>query len=791
MSTKENLATHPNPEEWAEDLISPFLDKLMLDTQDAPDTEDFLNPSIYESPEFYADSEALGELDMLSEMDSDDQYAEDLFNEQNQYLQGEWMGYSTSDGTDTVYDEDEAEYWQDEYDFEDEAEMEAGTDEIEEECPQSGELDTFVSEQGLYESSDAQEDEIPAPPPMKRVKLPMPIPEHRPIPFAEEPPLGSYWPIRTSSACGRVVTYLAEDGKFVLGRQRSCRSYGRTFLANRNGKKGARWHLGVDLYAHAGDPVVACEDGVIRDWRYFYRAKSGQKTYKILIEHSNAVVNYGEVTPDSLKKTGLTVGSTVRAGQLIGFVSDTKMLHFETYTKGTQQTYQWWKSKSRPPERVLNPTKYLLFLQEFGLAGIGASTAEPLPTDGPGRDTTGSDSLGKSLLSHLTGLGIKGFNIARLSFAVLKAHADGSLNKNTLTDLIFYHMFPSQKGAKLRPNDPLTKVWGKIQADVSMPVLQLLSQSQRPYQQPYQEPTPTPAGGNLESFDVERAITQNRKYAARLGWDAMRQKISFLLGFTLYIPGEKTFAMQVAQWQKKHGLEADGVIGPTTWARMRGQIEGAEPTTQGSDDGFSPDVKLGSVRYSDGTIKKFTPESVLWFARMIDGETWGKPSEDDARSMLWALVQRSGIWRYKFWDWTKFIRSYSQPISPKWTRTGSGCRKYYTSEYTASGRSVPDRCSIKRVTRREENVRKRWEDLHPIARRITLEFVAGNIRNHIPGAVGWFAPGTWRSRERNGHNRKSHMVFHSEIDGNVYFSMSKNPNTRNWDGSEVTILPGS
>ena len=52
MSTKENLATHPNPEEWAEDLISPFLDKLMLDTQDAPDTEDFLNPSIYEFSEF-------------------------------------------------------------------------------------------------------------------------------------------------------------------------------------------------------------------------------------------------------------------------------------------------------------------------------------------------------------------------------------------------------------------------------------------------------------------------------------------------------------------------------------------------------------------------------------------------------------------------------------------------------------------------------------------------------------------------------------------------------------------
>jgi hypothetical protein len=202
------------------------------------------------------------------------------------------------------------------------------------------------------------------------------------------------------------------------------------------------------------------------------------------------------------------------------------------------------------------------------------------------------------------------------------------------------------------------------------------------------------------------------------------------------------------------------------------------------NDYILPEGKLGYVKYSNGDSKRITPEAVLWLAKMIDAETWGKPTEDDARSMLWALVQRTAIWKYRKWSWVRFIQAYSQPINPRWTRSGKGCSRYYKSSF---GGTIPEKCSVRRVNRRTENIRMRWEDVHPIARRVVLEFIAGKIPNHIPGAVGWFAPGTWKSREQSGLNKIKNMVYHSTIDGNVYFAMNKRPDTTHWTAHELII----
>jgi hypothetical protein len=199
------------------------------------------------------------------------------------------------------------------------------------------------------------------------------------VPFAAPPPIGSYWPIKTTGKQGRLVSYKASNGS-IEGMP------GRMFMANRTGKRGKatgvpRWHVGVDLFAKRGDVVVACEDGTIVGFHPFLMAKSdNQQTYALLIEHSTAVVNYGEVAPDSLDRNNLRVGMKVRAGQPVAFVGNTSMLHFETYIKGTKCSHRWWKDEARPPQQLLNPTKYLLFLQEHGLIGAGTERQpQPLP----------------------------------------------------------------------------------------------------------------------------------------------------------------------------------------------------------------------------------------------------------------------------------------------------------------------------------------------------------------------------------------------------------------------------
>ena len=192
---------------------------------------------------------------------------------------------------------------------------------------------------------------------------PLRVPEKNPIPFAPLPPSGSFWPIVTTHSKGREVAFQGADKKYRG-------TLGRRFLASRT--DGGRYHCGCDLWANDKDPIVACEDGTIVNFYHFYRS-----TYALLVEHSNIVVNYGEVHKDSLTASNLKVGDRVKAGQVIALVGkmySSSMLHFETYIKGTRSNKRFMVGGTAPKE-LLNPTRYLLFLQNQGLQGKSASRA--------------------------------------------------------------------------------------------------------------------------------------------------------------------------------------------------------------------------------------------------------------------------------------------------------------------------------------------------------------------------------------------------------------------------------
>jgi murein DD-endopeptidase MepM/ murein hydrolase activator NlpD len=209
----------------------------------------------------------------------------------------------------------------------------------------------------------------------------VPEPAKTQVSFTPLPPPRSYWPVQTRHPSARVVSYRTTTGTIVG-------SPGRRFMASRKGERDgvrtARNHAGVDLFARVGDPVIACENGTITDFSFFYNAKSGQRTCKILVEHSGAVINYGEVAPDSFTRTRLKPGLSVRAGQVIGFVSDTGMLHFETYAPGTKTSFRWWTGDS-PPPRLLDPTRYLLHLARHDVSA---------PRNVPGAPSTAASPPG-------------------------------------------------------------------------------------------------------------------------------------------------------------------------------------------------------------------------------------------------------------------------------------------------------------------------------------------------------------------------------------------------------------
>jgi murein DD-endopeptidase MepM/ murein hydrolase activator NlpD len=202
------------------------------------------------------------------------------------------------------------------------------------------------------------------------------VPEADPVPFAESSVAQRFWPVITRNAAALTVSCETD-------RNRSLGAPGRKFLANRSG--GGRNHVGIDLYANAGDEVIACEDGRIVNFYAFYPRANGEMTYALLVAHNGFVANYGEVTEDSPRAYGWRIGDQVRAGQHIAKVSGTSMLHFESYRTGTRANVRWMVGAQRPAA-VLNPTQYLLDTAEHGVrieiggqAAPGTATT-PAPT---------------------------------------------------------------------------------------------------------------------------------------------------------------------------------------------------------------------------------------------------------------------------------------------------------------------------------------------------------------------------------------------------------------------------
>jgi hypothetical protein len=137
----------------------------------------------------------------------------------------------------------------------------------------------------------------------------------------------------------------------------------------------------VDLFASEGDEVVACADGVITNFYKFFNSK-GRDTFALIVEHPGVVVNYGELAPDSLDRLGLKIDDSVKAGQTIGRIGATGMLHFETYVPNTKQNVRWMVGDPRPFQ-IRNPTQLLFNLAAAG-KGAGATVQAPIkPIDLP------------------------------------------------------------------------------------------------------------------------------------------------------------------------------------------------------------------------------------------------------------------------------------------------------------------------------------------------------------------------------------------------------------------------
>ena len=106
---------------------------------------------------------------------------------------------------------------------------------------------------------------------------------------------------------------------------------GHTKITSNFGKRGRRFHYGVDLKVNTGDTIYAAFDGKVRLTRYERRGYG----YHIVIRHSNGLETvYGHLSRFLVKP-----GETVKIGDPIGLGGNTgrstgSHLHFETRLLG-------------------------------------------------------------------------------------------------------------------------------------------------------------------------------------------------------------------------------------------------------------------------------------------------------------------------------------------------------------------------------------------------------------------------------------------------------------------------
>lgn len=123
-----------------------------------------------------------------------------------------------------------------------------------------------------------------------------------------------------------------------------------------------RLHAGCDLIAPMGVNVYAVADGYVTLGPY--RMDSHAAVFALEVHHGLFKVRYGEVSQDTLVRTG----SVVEAGQHIAYVGEWNMLHFELYLNS--ESGPLYQPNRRPYSRrgdVVDPSRYLDMWAAIGL----------------------------------------------------------------------------------------------------------------------------------------------------------------------------------------------------------------------------------------------------------------------------------------------------------------------------------------------------------------------------------------------------------------------------------------
>lgn len=190
-----------------------------------------------------------------------------------------------------------------------------------------------------------------------------------------------------------------------------------------------------------------------------------------------------------------------------------------------------------------------------------------------------------------------------------------------------------------------------------------------------------------------------------------------------------------------------------------------------------------AITSNDGLYHVLTPEDALWAARTVSWETYSSnhPSagDTDAEDVLWTITQRYARWhgQGKTFDFIHSTRTFSQPLSPKWSSPeASGCK------------ANPSLCTDAILARRKEARTATWADLEERDRErgtrvveTVRRWARGDLPNPLQRSTNFAQPGVASSHMEK--NPSSQIV--AKRGGHWYIADS--PATR-WEPNHVKVV---
>ena len=181
-------------------------------------------------------------------------------------------------------------------------------------------------------------------------------------------------------------------------------------------------------------------------------------------------------------------------------------------------------------------------------------------------------------------------------------------------------------------------------------------------------------------------------------------------------------------------------------------------TAAGESEAGMPGVRLGTLALRTPARTwsyRFTPEDLVWTAKLLVHEAGGEDNVDNA-AVLWAMFNRYALFTYDdYSSFSSFIRAYSTTLQPVLRNPQAAARHMHRppSEFVRTGGSYPGTDIPRGQLRRHLDIQKApWSAVKASARQLATRALTGQLPNPGIGLATQFASTRVYFRQKHGRN---------------------------------------